>query len=196
MPTYFRHGLRGDWYAVNAMELSKFCLARGRYEIAQELHLIGTDWYDRMVVQRPNPGDTREDRKANRELLASYREYASEFPKLIEARERLLAAVSDHPAGIDRNEFKNSVKHSGVTTFGVICNQLTRGGWLRQEKTGSKYLLYPESTPPKSDEAFVNEEMPTPDKSGSDSPARQSGFLGRIGRDLRKLHSRPLEPLR
>jgi hypothetical protein len=164
MPTYFRRGEWSDWYAVNAMELSKFCLARGRYEIANELHLIGTENYERTVVLKQDPNDTPKDREHYREVLAAYKDHLSEFPKLFDTKARLLAALSDHPKGIERGKLSSKVKHAGATTFGVICNQLARGGWLRQEKSGDKFILYPESNPPSSDAVFVETEIPTPDK--------------------------------
>ena len=46
----------------------------------------------------------------------------------------------------------------------MICNQLARGGWIRQEKAGKKYTIYPESTAPVSDELFVSQEIPTPEE--------------------------------
>ncbi len=194
MPTYFRGGEQSDWYAVNAMELSKFCLARGRYEIAYELHLIGTENYERTVVLKPDPGDSPDDRDRYREVLASYNDHLSEFPKLFETKIRLLAALSDHPQGIERGKLNSEVKHAGATTFGVICNQLAKGGWLRQEKTGNRYMLYPEGTPPMSDEDFAKRELPTPDKLESQAvsarpiatlnvkvpPVERSGCLSRL----------------
>ena len=33
-----------------------------------------------------------------------------------------------HAGEIDRDKLKNLLKHEGSTAFGVICNQLARGG--------------------------------------------------------------------
>jgi hypothetical protein len=75
----------------------------------------------------------------------------------------LLENLNGRGEGIDREKLKALVKHEGSTAFGVICNQLAKGGWLRQEKNGKKYTLYPESTAPASDELFVSQEIPAPD---------------------------------
>jgi len=162
MPKHFPQCDRIDWYSVNAIELSKFCLARGRYEVANELHELGTEWYERFA--KPEPGATREDHQCYRDVLASYKDYFSEFPLLIETRDRLLTALRNHPQGIDRDKLKREVTHKGVTTFGVICNQLERGGWLRQTKAGKKYTLHSERISPASDEVFVKKEIPTREK--------------------------------
>jgi hypothetical protein len=52
MSSRFQEGRWRDWYEANAMELSTFCLARGRYEVARELHAIGTECYEREVVNK------------------------------------------------------------------------------------------------------------------------------------------------
>ncbi len=129
------------------------------HEVARELHELGTESYARLA--KPERGATRLDHQRYREVLASYKDYLPEFPLLIEMRDRLITALRNHPQGIDRNKLKGEVTHKGVTAFGVICNQLERGGWLRQEKAGKKYTLYPEKVPPASDEIFVKKEIPT-----------------------------------
>jgi len=140
------------------MQLSKYCLARGRYEIAEEFHRVGTQWYEEHVIRTCEP----EFRKQFREVLAAYKAFMPEFAVLITTRQKILEYLNAHSEGIDRNGLKKTVGHSGVTSFGVICNQLNRGGWLRQEK-GAKNRLFPPSSPPASDKAFIKNEIPTPD---------------------------------
>jgi DNA-binding IclR family transcriptional regulator len=96
-------------------------------------------------------------------FLEEYEQRLAEFPLLVATRSRLLELLNGRPEGIDREKLKTLVKHEGSTAFGVICNQLARGGWLRQEKNGKKYTLYPESTAPVSDEVFASQEIPPPD---------------------------------
>jgi hypothetical protein len=173
------------------MELSSFCLARGRYEIAQELHAIGTEWYQREVVNRRDPHDSTHDRRQHRELLAEYKARLAELPLLVVTRSRLINSLRSHPQGIDRNKLKDEVSCEGSTAFGVICNQLARGGWIRQERDGKKFMLYPEKEPPASDDLFIEAELPTPeplDRMAHDErpiatltvrtqPAKQAGCL-------------------
>jgi hypothetical protein len=144
------------------MQLSSYCLARGRYELAEELHAIGTEWYEREIVSKTRPGETNDHGQTVGQILEEYRQRLAEFPLLVATRTQLLESLNSHSEGIDREKLKNLVKHEGSTAFGVICNQLARRGWLRQEKTGKNYMLYPESTAPASDELFVREELPAP----------------------------------
>lgn len=164
LPIYIREGDWRDWYAVNAMSLSSHCRARGRYEIALELHDIGTEWYEREVVLKRQPGDTAEDRKTYRQVLADYKADRAEFPLLIATRIRLIETISKHQDGIDRNKLKCDIQHQGATTFGTICNQLERGGWIKQHKDGKQYVLSPASSRLASDQAFIAAEIPTPDE--------------------------------
>jgi hypothetical protein len=160
----FREGPWREWYEVNAMGLSSYALARGRYEIAQELHTIGTEWYEREVVKKRDPNDTAKDRRQYRELLAEYKSRLSEFPLLVATRSRLIESLRRYPQGIDRNKLKGEIGHGGTTTFGVISNQLARGGWIRQEKEGKSFMLYPENRPPTGDDLFIKAELPTPQR--------------------------------
>jgi hypothetical protein len=152
-----------DWYEANAMQLSKHCLARGRYEIAEEFHRLGTQWYEANVVNKRDPSDSAEDRKRYREVLAKYKAYFGEFALLAETRDHLLKHIADRTSGVDRGEVKKYVKLRGVTSLGVICNQLDRGEWLRQERRGKQNLLHSASKPPLSDQVFLNTEIPTPE---------------------------------
>jgi hypothetical protein len=162
MSNRFLDGRWRDWYEVNAMELSRFCLARGRYELAGELHAISTDWYEREVANKPQPGDTVADRQRTRGVLREYKDRLAEFPLLVATRSRFLDSLKANVGGIERDKFKNQISHQGSTTFGVICNQLARGSWIRQEKTGKKLTLYPVATPPPGDDVFARTELPTP----------------------------------
>ncbi len=145
------------------MELSSHCRARGRYEIALELHDIGTERYEREVILKPQPGDTAEDRKKYREILADYKADRAEFPFLISTRARLLETISKHQDGIDRNKLKGEIQHQGSTTFGTICNQLERGDWMRQHhKDGKNFVLFPAMSQLSSDQEFISAEIPTP----------------------------------
>ena len=162
LPSYIREADWRDWYAVNAMELCGHCRARGRYEIALELHDIGTEWYEREVVLKPQPGDTAEDRKKYREILADYKADRAEFPLLISTRARLIEIISKHQDGIDRNKLKSEIEHQGATTLGTICNQLERGDWIRQQKDGKKFVLFPAVSRLASDQEFIATDIPTP----------------------------------
>jgi hypothetical protein len=182
MSSRFQEGRWRDWYEVNAIELSTFCLARGRYEVARELHAIGTDWYEREVVNKSNPGDTAAEREHYCQVLGEYKERLADFPLLVATRTRFLESLNANAGGIDRDKFKSTVVHEGSTAFGVICNQLARGGWLRQEKTGKKYTLYPAGTPPPSDDVFVRKEMPTPEE--LDAQAASARPIATLNADL------------
>jgi hypothetical protein len=146
------------------MQFSSYCQARGRYELAHELLEIGTEWYEREVVNKAPLGDTNDYGKPFTEFLEEYRQRLAELGLLLVTRSRLLETLNGLAGGIDREKLKTVVKHDGSTAFGVICNQLARGGWLRQEKTGKKYTIHPESTVPASDELFVSKEIPPPKK--------------------------------
>ena len=159
MASRFQEGPWRDWYEANAMELSSYCLARGRYELAHELHAIGSRSYERQVINKAPLGDTNDDGKPLTQFLEEYRQRLAEFPLLVVTRSRILERLNGFAGGIDRDKLKTVVKHEGSIAFGVICNQLARGGWLRQEKTGKKYTIYPESSAPASDELFVSEEI-------------------------------------
>lgn len=168
-------GGRGDWYEANALDIAKHCLARGRYELAREFHGVGMAWYERHVVK--DPGASAADRKRARMVLADYKAQMAEFPLLVQSRERLLIALRPHQGGIERNRLKGEVNHQGTTAFGVICNQLDRGGWLRQEKPGNAFLLFPATTPPASDAMFLEAECPSPSRPGLIEPGKRSGCL-------------------
>jgi hypothetical protein len=162
LPSYVSQGEWHDWYETNAMSLSNQCRARGRYEIAFELHVIATAWYEQNVVRMKQPGDTPEFRKRCRQLLAEYRAYNAEFPLLIATGNRLVEHLTHTQTAIERNKLKAIIGHQGVTAFGTICNQLDRGGWIQQRKEGKKTLVYPGSSPVSSDDKFIASEIPTP----------------------------------
>ena len=145
------------------MELSAFCLTRGRYELAGDLLAIVTEWYEGEVVNKAWPRDTSADPKRYRQVLAQYEERLAELQLLVATRSRVLESLNDNAGGIDRDKLESRLKHDGSTVFGVICDQLARGGWLRQEKTRTSFMLYPTATPPPSDDVFVRQELPTPE---------------------------------
>ena len=152
------------WHIANAMWMSSYCQARGRYELALELRAIGTEWYEREVVNKAHLGDTNDYGKPFRQFLEEYRQRWPNFHYSWLTRSRLLETLNGLAGGIDRDKLKAMVKHEGSTTFGVICNQLARGGWLRQEKIGKKYTVYPESTAPVNDDVFVSTGNAAPDE--------------------------------
>jgi hypothetical protein len=160
-----------DWHEANATRLSSYCEARGRYELAHELHSIGTDRYEREIVNKANPLHfTTDDLKRFRQFLEEYKTRLDEFPLLLATRSRLLEILNGHTEGIDRDKLKTILKHDGSTAFGVICNQLARGGWLRQEKNGKKYRIYPATSAPPSDELFVSAELCPPEETNQPLP--------------------------
>jgi hypothetical protein len=155
--------LGGGLYDPNALDLAKFYLARGRYEIASEFHARGTAWYEANLVRRRLRGDSLAERAARRERLKAYRAYQAEFPRLIETREAILARLSDSPQGIDREELGRSITHEGVTSFDAICSQLDKGGWIRQVSDGQRTMLFPSPSRPLGDDEFRREEFPSPE---------------------------------
>ncbi len=159
MTAHFRDGRWQGLDAATAMELSGYFQARGRYELAQGLHAIGTEWYEREVLSKMLPGDTNGEGKPFTQILEEYKQRLAEFPLLLVTRSRLLESLNGLAEEIYRDKLKTLVKHEGSTAFGVVCNQLVRGGWIRQEKTGKKYTIYPEGTAPVSDELFASTEM-------------------------------------
>jgi hypothetical protein len=150
------------WYELNATEQSSYCNARGRYELAHELHAIHTEWYEREVVNKGHLGETADDGKPFKQTLEEYRQRLAEFPLLVVTRSRILECLNGLSAGIDREKLKTVAKHEGSTAFGVICNQLARGGWIRQEKTGKQFMIYPANNPPANDDVFISTELPPP----------------------------------
>jgi hypothetical protein len=164
MSSHFQDARWREVLEFSALGLSSYCLARGRYELAHELHAIGTESYERAILNKELPDKANDDGKRPSQFLEEYKQRLAEFPLLVATRSRLLESVIGRAEGIDRDKLKTAVKHEGSTAFGVICNQLARGGWIRQEKTGKKYTIYPESTVPISDELFISKEMPIPDE--------------------------------
>jgi len=143
----------------NGISFAKSFLAKGRYEIAEEFHRWGTAWYEKNVVGKRNRFDTKEDREVFREYLAEYKEFFKEFPLLIHTRNKMIEIVNSYPNGIERNQLKKMVDHPGITKFGVICNQLSRGGWLNQENIGKKFILKPAVQRPVTDDEFIKTTM-------------------------------------
>lgn len=127
--------------------------AHGRYEIARLAQAMEADWYDKRVVQKTTNPDELEDFRA---YLKAYREKVMEYQILIDTRKRILTELLNHPTGIPREKLAKLVPHSGVTKFGVICNQMARGGWLRQEGD-KKFVVYPVSVNPKPNSIFIEE---------------------------------------
>jgi hypothetical protein len=159
MSAHLRDGRWRDLDSATAMDLSSYFQARGRYELAEELHAIGTEWYEQVIVRKAPPGEINDHGETPGQILDEYRQRLAEFPLLAATRTRLLEKLSGRVEGIDRDKLKAIVKHEGSTTFGVICNQLARGEWIRQEKTGKKHMIYPANTAPQSDELYANAEM-------------------------------------
>src|SRR5262245_52673552 len=100
-----------------AQSLSNYCLARGRYELAHELHAIGTEEYERRVVNTALPGETNADGKSPREFLEEFKQRLAEFPLLVATRSRILESLNGRTEGIDRDKMKTVVKHEGSTAF-------------------------------------------------------------------------------
>jgi hypothetical protein len=85
--------------------------------------------------------DTAEDRAQYRDLFREYSAFAAEFPRLVATRNRILGAVAKLPAGIPVAQLRKAVSHSGKTKFGVMINQLVRGGWLVRSGDGEAARL-------------------------------------------------------
>lgn len=151
--------------AGNGNAFGEKASSHGRYEVAAALHAMGTKYYADHVVQGM-PGDPPERLERFQQHLQSLREKTAEFPLLIETRARLMQALAAHPDGIDRDDLKKEVGHPGKTTWGVICNQLARGGFIHQEAQGKKYILRPTSAAPVSNEVFLQTVIPAPGTSG------------------------------
>lgn len=152
-------GSPDDLIDSNALQIAKHCAARGRYELAEGFHRRGTKWYEVNVVGKIHPDDTKEDRAHYREVLRSYYGSLPEFPLLAKTRDALIEYLRQHPGGVDRDEARKRVQHNGATNFGVICNQLDRGGWIRQEKNGKRSILRPSLKPPINDQEFLEAEV-------------------------------------
>ena len=85
---------------------------------------------------------------------------------LIQLRPRLLDILARYPEGIERRQLAQALAYTGDTAFGVICNQLARGGFLRQEKIGGKYILLPAPSTPITNAQFLADHIPVPGTSG------------------------------
>ena len=68
--------------AANAMELSGYFQARGRYELAKGLHAIGTEWFEQVIVRQAPPGETNDHGETPGQILDEYRQRLAEFPLL------------------------------------------------------------------------------------------------------------------
>jgi hypothetical protein len=166
------------WHKANAISMSSYCQARGRYELALELCEIGTEWYEREVVNNARLGDTNDHGKPFTQFLEEYRQRLADLQFLLATRSRLLETLNGFADGIERDRLKAMVKHEGSTSFGVICNQLARGGWLRQQKIGKKHTVYPERTAPVSDDEFVCTEMRAPDETNRPTAMTDASEVG------------------
>ena len=134
MSAHFQDARWRDYLEFNAMSFSNYCLARGRYELAHELHAIGTELYERAIVNNEFPGETNDDGKPFTEFLEEYKQRLAEFPLLVATRSRILENLNARAEEIDRDKLKTIVKHEGFTAFGVICNQLARGDGFARRK--------------------------------------------------------------
>lgn len=147
-----------DWRYANAQGIASHCLARGRYELALQFHRMHISFWE-SVVSHPEPCETREDRRIAREQLKFAVQKLSEFPLLVESRGRLIDLVAGYPDGVERNTLKDALGHKGETAFGVICNQLARGGWIVQKQAGKKQTLFPSKASLDADETFLRVEI-------------------------------------
>lgn len=120
--------LLGDIYAKKAR-------ADGRYEVAEAFHEIGTQNYLTDVVgNRANAPMTLEQQEQFEAYHTYLVEYMPEYQHLIQTRKKIIVYLSEHSEGIQRDKLKSILGgHDGSTKWGVICNQLDRGGFIRQE---------------------------------------------------------------
>lgn len=151
--------------AVNGNAFSDKARAQGRYEIASAFHQIGTEWYASNVVHGM-PGDSEERLESFREHLRELQEAAPELRRLIEVRGKILEALSRHINGIERDLLKKELNYEGKTSWGVLCNQLARGGWLEQSEQGRKKMLKPVLEAPITNQQFLDSTIPAPGTSG------------------------------
>ena len=151
---------------VNGISFGDTARAHGRYEVALAFHRIGTEWYRENVVNKPNRRDSRQMRAQFRECLQEYDARILEYGHLMATRARIVQELRAYPNGILRAELSKLVKHTGVTKFGVICNQISKGGWVRQEGTGTKTVVFSMPEMVESDLNFVARVIPKPGTSG------------------------------
>ena len=149
---------------VNGTSFSKQARAKGRYEVAEAFYRVGVAHYgDTMVGNRdPSLRFTEEDLERFETYYRDWLAYTPEFALLVKTRERLIHELAAHPDGIARDKLKTAVGHSGVTQWGVICNQLAKGGFIRQEDK----ILFPADTSPITNQEFLAQEIPAPGTSG------------------------------
>jgi hypothetical protein len=143
-----------------------YCRARARYEIALQFLKLNVESFERAVKRMKLPADSREEIQDARQTLQDEKDdlkaFSSEFPLLIEARERIVTLLACKPEGIERNALRKTLGYRGRTSIGVICNQLDKGGWLEQTKIGSKFLLRFVELAPVTNGEFLKPEISPP----------------------------------
>jgi hypothetical protein len=130
-----------DAEEVNAIDYASKCERRGRYELALEFHKIGTNWYERNVVNKPSPYDTEEYKKIFRQNLKEYENKLIIYPHLSIIRNDIINKLRNYPNGIERKDLFTLVEYKGLINFGAFCNQLEKGGWVKQIKKGKNIIV-------------------------------------------------------
>ena len=127
----------------NAIDYALKCERRGRYELALEFQKIGAKWYERNIVKKSTPYETKEDKNRYRVYLREFRGKLKIYPHLVNVRDNLRKIVENYPGGIDRKLLLNLVEYKGYINFGAFCNQLEKGGWIKQIKKGKNIIVMP-----------------------------------------------------
>ena len=150
----------------NGLSYSTYSRARAHYEIALEFLKLHVESFERSVRRMKAPEDSAEDRRHARmslaDMKANLKAFSKECPPLIEVRGRVLAAVAGKPDGCDGKSLQNAVNFRGKTKFGVVLNQLERGGWVRIEESGTKMIIHEVPIPPSTNQEFVLREASRP----------------------------------
>jgi len=132
---------RIDAEEVNAIDYAVKCERRGRYELALQFQKIGANWYEHNVVRKPSPYETAEEKKRFREYLREYKGKIKIYPHLSLIRDDIIIKLRNYPNGIERKDLMTLVEYKGLINFGAFCNQLEKGGWIKQIKRGKKIIV-------------------------------------------------------
>jgi uncharacterized protein YifE (UPF0438 family) len=67
--------------------------------------------------------------------------------------------LRNYPNGIERKDLFTLVEYKGLINFGAFCNQLEKGGWIKQIKKGNNIIVISSNLKIMSDEEFLKLEL-------------------------------------
>lgn len=67
-------------------------------------------------------------------------------------RNDIINKIKSYPNGIVHNDLITLIEYKGFINFGAFCNQLEKGGWIKQIRKGRRIIVMP------SDKKIINDE--------------------------------------